>query len=209
VKLQKFSHCCVLASEAGSRLLIDPGCFSTGLETLGGLTGVLITHIHEDHLDISRLRALLASNPDARVVCDVASAAALADAGVEAEAVHAGVLVDLGVPVRVYGNEHAVLHPDLPNVPNVGYLIADRFFYGGDALTVPDRPVDVLALPVGAPWLKMAEAVEWLRVVRPRIAVPVHDYQHVIAEMAYHVLERLGPNGTRLMALSAGAPAEF
>jgi L-ascorbate metabolism protein UlaG (beta-lactamase superfamily) len=208
VKLQKFGPCCVLATEAGSRLLIDPGCFSTGLETLRGLTGILVTHVHDDHLDIGRLQALLASNPDARIVSDVASAAALSEAGVEADAVHAGDEVDLGVPVRVYGNEHAVIHPDLPNVPNVGYLIADRFFYAGDALTVPDRPVEVLALPVGAPWLSMAEAIEWLRVVRPRIAVPVHDYQHVIAEMAYHVLERLSPSGTRLLALSAGAPAE-
>ena len=208
MKLQKFGHCCLLASESGARLLIDPGCFSTGLETLSGLTGVLVTHVHDDHLDVGRLRTLLAGNPDARIVSDVASAAALSEAGVKSEAVHAGDEVDLGVPVRVYGNEHAVIHPDLPNVPNVGYLIADRFFYAGDALTVPDRPVEVLALPVGAPWLNMAEAIEWLRVVRPRIAVPVHDYQHVIAEMAYHVVERLGPNGTRLMALSAGAPAE-
>lgn len=208
MKLQKFGHCCVLATEAGSGLLIDPGCFSTGLETLSGLTGILVTHVHDDHLDIGRLQALLASNPGARIVSDVASAAALADAGVKAEAVHAGDEVDLGVPVRVYGNEHAVIHPDLPNVPNVGFLIADRFFYAGDALTVPDRPVEVLALPVGAPWLNMAEAIEWLRVVRPRVAVPVHDCQHVIAEMAYHVLERLGPNGTRLLALSAGTPAD-
>jgi len=162
--LQKFGPCCVLAAEAGSRLLIDPGCFSSGLETLRGLTGILVTHVHGDHLDIGRLQALLASNPDARIVSDVASAAALSEAGVEADAVHAGDEVDLGVPVRVYGNEHAVIHPDLPNVPNVGYLIADRFFYAGDALTVPDRPVEVLALPVGAPWLNMAEAIEWLRV---------------------------------------------
>ena len=209
MKLQKFGPCCLLASEASSRLLIDPGCFSTGLDELGGLTGILVTHVHDDHLDVGRLRALLTSNPDAQIVSDVASAVALADAGVKAEAVHAGDEVDLGVSVRVYGNEHAVIHPDLPSVPNVGYLIADRFFYAGDALTVPDRPVEVLALPIGAPWLKMAEAIEWLRVVRPRIAVPVQDYQHVIAEMAYHVLERLGPNGTRLMALGAGAPAEF
>lgn len=209
MRLSKLGHCCLLVEDAGTRLLIDPGCFSTGLDRISGLAGVLITHIHDDHLDIGRLRAVRDRDPDVRIVCDVASATALAEGGVTAEAVHAGHELDLGLPIRVYGHEHAVIHPDLPNVPNVGYLLADRFFFAGDAFTVPDRPVEVLAVPVGAPWMKLSDAVDWLRVVRPKVAVPVHDYGYVFAEMAYHVFERLSPAGTTIMALSSEVPAEI
>lgn len=32
-------------------------------------------------------------------------------------------------------------------VPNVGYLVADRFFYAGDAFTLPEAPVEVKGQP--------------------------------------------------------------
>jgi L-ascorbate metabolism protein UlaG (beta-lactamase superfamily) len=209
VRLRKLGHCCLLVEEGDSRLLIDPGRFSAGVHQVKGLTGILISHIHKDHLDIGRLQALLCGNPDAQVVCDVASGAALAGSGVKAQVVQAGHEVDLGMPVRVYGHEHAVIHPDLPVVPNVGYLLADRFFYAGDAFTVPDRTVEVLAVPLTGPWMKISEALDWLRIVRPRIAVPVRDYDHVFAELDYHVLERLSPTGTTVLALNSECPAEF
>ncbi len=208
MRLQKLGHCCLLVEQAQSRLLIDPGCFSSGFEALTGLTGVLVTHIHEDHLDVDRLHALLERNPEARVVCDEASAACMAQRGVKGQLVHDGDVVDLGVPIGVYGREHAIIHPDLPNVPNVGYLVADRFFYAGDAFTVPDAAVEVLAVPVGAPWMKLSEAVDYLRRVQPRVAVPVHDYQDVFAEMAYHVFQRCGPGGMTVTVLEAQRPAE-
>jgi L-ascorbate metabolism protein UlaG (beta-lactamase superfamily) len=209
VRLQKLGHCCLLVEQVGSRLLVDPGCFSSGFEALTGLTGVLVTHVHEDHLDLDRLHALLERNPQAQVVCDEASAASLAERGVKGQVVHDGDVVDLGVPVGVHGREHAVIHPDLPNVPNVGYLVADRFFYPGDAFTVPDAPVEVLAVPAGAAWMKLSEAVDYLHRVRPRVAVPVHDYQDVWAGMAYHVLERCGPAGTTVTVLEAQGPTEL
>ncbi|HZD37481.1 MAG TPA: MBL fold metallo-hydrolase [Actinomycetes bacterium] len=208
MRLQKLGHSCLLVEQATSRLLIDPGCFSSGLEALTGLTGVLVTHVHEDHLDVDRLQALLERNPDAQVVCDEASAALLAERGVKGQVVRDGDLLDLGVPVGVHGSEHAIIHPDLPNIPNVGYLVADRFFYAGDAFMVPDAPVEVLAVPVGAPWMKMSEAVDYLRRVQPRVAVPVHDYQNVFAEMAYHLFQELGPAATTVTVLQAQPPTE-
>jgi hypothetical protein len=52
----------------------------------------------------------------------------------------------------------------------------------GDALFVPDEPVEVLAAPAAAPWMKIAEAVDFLRAVAPQHAVPIH--QGVVAEQA-------------------------
>ncbi len=45
----------------------------------------------------------------------------------------------------------------------------------GDALFVPDEPVDVLATPAAAPWMKISEAVDYLRAVAPARAVPIHQ----------------------------------
>ncbi len=208
MRLQKLGHSCLLVEQTNSRLLIDPGCFSSGFEALTGLTAVLITHIHQDHLDVDRLHALLERNPDARVVCDQASAALLAERGVKGQVVEDGDVLDLGVPIGVYGREHAIIHPDLPNVPNVGYLVDDRFFCPGDAFTVPDAPVEVLAVPVGAAWMKLSEAVDYVHRLQPRIAVPVHDYQDVFAGMAYHVLEQCGPEGTTVTVLEGQQSTE-
>jgi len=194
-------HSCLLAEEADSRLLIDPGCFSAGFEELSGLTGILITHIHDDHLDISRMHALLETNPDARIICDEASAEAFQESGVTAEVVHAGDALDLGLSVRIYGRDHAVIHPELPNVPNVGYLLADRFFVAGDAFTVPDKPIEILAVPVGAAWMKVSEAIDWVNTIRPRVILPVHDHGNVFAEWIYHLFEQLSPSGTAVTIL--------
>jgi L-ascorbate metabolism protein UlaG (beta-lactamase superfamily) len=209
MRLRKLGHSCLLAEEADSRLLIDPGCFSDGLESLRDLSAVLITHIHEDHLDIGRLHAVLRRNPGLRIICDEASAQALSEGGATAEVVHAGDELDLGVSVSVFGSEHAVIHPDLPNVPNVGYLLANRFFCAGDAFTVPDRPVEILAVPVGAAWMKASDAVDWLRIVRPRVAVPVHDHGNVFAEWICNLYEQLSPPGTTVQVLGGDVPADF
>jgi L-ascorbate metabolism protein UlaG (beta-lactamase superfamily) len=193
MRLRKLGHSCLLAEDAGWRVLIDPGCFSHGLEALTDLTAVLITHLHEDHLDIGRVHALHETNPSLRIICDEASAGMLSQAGVLAEVAHEGDELDVGVGIRVYGTDHAVIHPDLPSVPNVGYLLADQLFAAGDAFTVPDLPVDILAVPVDAAWMKVSDAIDWLRIVRPRLAVPVHDYGNVFTGWICHLFEQLGP----------------
>ena len=213
MRLTKFGHSCLLVEDGGARILLDPGTLSGGFEALEGLTAVLFTHQHADHLDPERLRALLDHNPPARVVSDQGSAGPLGQAGVEVEVVHDGEELDLGgVGVRVAGRHHAVIHPDIPVIPNVGYLVAGRLFHPGDAFTPPGEPVEVLAVPAGAPWLKLAEPIDYLRTVRPRVAVPVHDkvLSPVGLSIHYRQLEQLGAaGGTTLRVLDDGVPAEL
>jgi L-ascorbate metabolism protein UlaG (beta-lactamase superfamily) len=183
MRIRKFGHSCVLLEEGDARLLVDPGAFSSGFESLTNLTAVLLTHQHADHLDVDRLVKLLDANPDAVIRADVASAAQLDEAGVSARAdvqtaVAGQELILGGVSVAVAGTEHAVIHPDIPIIPNVGYLVAGTFYYPGDSFTPPpatDGPLPVLGLPVAAPWLKVSESIEFLRAVSPRVAVPMHD----------------------------------
>lgn len=58
---------------------------------------------------------------------------------------------------------------------NIGILINDLLYYPGDSFVLPGRPVDTLALPVAAPWLKISEAMDFLTQIRPRLAFPTHD----------------------------------
>jgi L-ascorbate metabolism protein UlaG (beta-lactamase superfamily) len=210
MRLTKYGHSCLLVEEGPARLLLDPGTLSGGFEGLEGLTAVLVTHQHADHLDVQRLRGLLDRNPGARVLCDQGSAEQLAAAGAAVEVVHDGDELDVGgVAVRVSGREHAVIHPDIPVVPNVGYLLGGRLFHPGDAFTPPGQPVEVLAVPAGAPWLKVAEPIDYLRQVRPQVAVPVHELVLSEAGKAIHYrqLEQLG--GATLRVLDDGAPVEL
>jgi L-ascorbate metabolism protein UlaG (beta-lactamase superfamily) len=213
MRLTKFGHSCLLVEEGGARVLLDPGSFSDRFEELEGLTAVCLTHQHVDHLDQDRVRRLLDRNPGARVVSDEGSAEALAAAGADLEVVHDGDELDLGgLGLRVVGRDHAVVHPDVPVVPNVGYLVGGRLFHPGDALTEPGQPVEVLATPAGAPWLRLAEAVDYLRKVGPRVAVPVHE--RVLSEAGisihYRQLDQLGARGgTAFRVLDDGRPLEL
>jgi L-ascorbate metabolism protein UlaG (beta-lactamase superfamily) len=213
MRLAKFGHSCLLVEEGGARMLLDPGSFSKGFEELEGLTAVCFTHQHVDHLDRERLRVLLDRNPGVRVISDEGSAEALGEAGAEAEVVHDGDELEIaGVGVRVVGRDHAVIHPDVPVVPNVGYLLGGRLFHPGDALTVPGQPVEVLAVPAGAPWLKVSESVDYLREVRPKVAVPVHEQvlSAIGTSLHYRQLEQLGARGdTMFRVLDDGRPLEL
>jgi hypothetical protein len=42
-------------------------------------------------------------------------------------------------------------------------------------LFAPGEPVDVLAAPAAAPWMRISEAVDYLRAVAPARAVPIHQ----------------------------------
>jgi L-ascorbate metabolism protein UlaG (beta-lactamase superfamily) len=210
VRLQKLGHACLLVEDGSARVLIDPGTFSTGFEELTGLSGILITHQHPDHIDVARLPGLLESNPEATLYCDEGTAEELAAKGIDAQIVHEGDDLDIGLRVRVFGHQHAVIHPDVPRIPNVGYLVAERLFHPGDAFTSTDvDTIEVLALPTAAPWLKVAEAVDYLRRVRPRLAVPIHEAHLAMPQLHYGLFDRLAPERTKVRVIDGEAGMEI
>ena len=166
-------------------MLFDPGIFSHGFEGITDLSAILITHQHPDHADPQRLPALVEANPDAALYADPQTAAIL---GGEWKAVQVGDEFDVdGVTIRGAGGRHAVIHPEITVIDNISYLVGDeehpaRLMHPGDALFVPEEPVEVLATPAAAPWMKISEAVDYLRAVAPAHAVPIH--QGIIAPEA-------------------------
>ncbi|MFD7840732.1 MBL fold metallo-hydrolase [Streptomyces sp. NPDC059761] len=210
MKLTKRLHSCVQLEKDGRVLVIDPGVFSEPDAGLGA-DALLVTHEHPDHFDEGRLRAALDADPAAELwtLRSVAERLAPAYPGRVHTVGHGDAFSAAGFEVQVHGELHAVIHPDIPRVTNVGYLVEGSLFHPGDALTVPEVPVDTLMLPVHAPWNKIAEVIDYLREVKPRRAIDIHDaYLSDIARPIYdNALAALG--GTDHGRLAAGDAAQL
>ncbi len=176
MRFTKFGHACVRLETDGTAVVLDPGVF-TGEEAVEGATAVLITHEHPDHYSADHLR-----RTDAPVFTIAAVAAKIReeapDLAERVTVVEPGQQLDIGVPVQVVGEKHAVIHPEMPHFDNSGYLLdveGERIYHPGDSLTLPSTEVDVLLLPVSAPWLKISECIDFARDVGAPHSVAIHD----------------------------------
>ena len=175
MRITKFGHSCVRVEHKGAVVVLDPGVFSQP-EALDGADAVLITHEHPDHYSPDQLRA-----NDARVFTIGAVAERIRDEAPDVAdrvtVVAPGEAFDPGIPAVAVGELHAVIHPELPRFFNSGYLLTgdEKVYHPGDALTGPGEQIDVLCVPVSAPWLKASEAVDFARGVRAPRNIAIHD----------------------------------
>jgi L-ascorbate metabolism protein UlaG (beta-lactamase superfamily) len=175
MELTKHGHACVVLREDDRRVVIDPGAF-TDPAALDGASAVLVTHEHFDHFSPDVLRAAMDADPGLEVWTNRSVAGQLEGLGSRVHVVGDGDAVTVaGFDVTVHGELHAVIHPDLPRIPNVGFLVGGLVFHPGDALTVPEEPVSTLLLPVHAPWSKVSEVIDYVRAVHADQAFAVHD----------------------------------
>jgi L-ascorbate metabolism protein UlaG (beta-lactamase superfamily) len=167
--MTKLPHACARFERDGAVLVLDPGGFSDPPAALQGADAVLITHEHPDHFAAEALQAAgvpVFAHPEVLAKVPGVPGTPL-EPGDTAEAA--------GFQIRVFGGRHAHIHEDVPDLPNNAYLIGDRVYYPGDSFSLADAPVDVLLVPVGGPWMKIAEAIDFVRAVRPNRAHPTHD----------------------------------
>jgi L-ascorbate metabolism protein UlaG (beta-lactamase superfamily) len=173
VKVTKYEHATLVASIDDALLVIDPGVFLTPPD-FAGTVAVVITHEHADHWSAQNLSAILEKAPDAQIygpqgVADAAS-------GFTVNVVKAGDTVTVGpFTLEFFGEKHAVIHESVPVPDNVGVLVNDELYYPGDSYTEPGKPVGTLAAPVGAPWLKIGDAIDFVLAVKPTRAFYAHD----------------------------------
>ena len=188
MQLTKFTHACVRLDDGDRSLVIDPGVFSELDEALDGVRGVLITHEHADHIHFDRLASALTADPRLQVWAPLAVVEALDEFGEQVVAVDPGETFDAaGFEVRTFGGQHAVIHPSIPVIANVGFLVEGAVYHPGDSFSVPSVPVQTLLLPTHAPWNKVEEVIDFAIAVRAPQTFQIHD--SLITDIAANMIE--------------------
>ena len=202
----------MLIEENGLRILTDPGMFSTQQDTITHVDVILITHEHGDHFHVPSVKAVLANNPEAKIITNTAVGKLLAKEGMTSYTLveQGDHIEEKGVSIEGFGNEHAVIYKTLPIAQNTGYFIANRLFYPGDALTNPGKQVEILALPVAGPWLKTSEAIDYALEINPKVCFPVHDAVLSHPDIGIFAPRMILPSkGIALRVLEIGKEEEF
>ncbi len=218
MKLTKYTHACVRLEKDGHVLVIDPGIFSESAQALAGAEAVLITHEHPDHIDTGAVTAALAADPALLVHAPAGVAAALRQSNPDAAdrvlTVSPGTEFTVaGFAVRSFGGQHALIHPQIPVVANIGYLLDSDVYHPGDSFIVPDGvAVQTLLVPIHAPWSKTAEVIDFVTSVRAPKAFQIHDAllnEQGLAFSEGHV-KRIGARyGTEFRHLASGESVQL
>ena len=163
MRLTKFGHACVRLGD----LVIDPGTYSEA-SALDGATAVLVTHEHSDHVDVEKLASFAGD------IFAPASVAPMLEGKITTVEV-GQTFTAAGLSVEVVGGAHAEIYDGLPGCANVGYIVEGDVYHPGDSVFVPASRVSTLLVPASAPWLKLGEAIDFVRAVKPARAHPIHD----------------------------------
>lgn len=212
MRITKLGHCCLLLEINGKRLLTDPGLFTVEAQNeLADLDAIFITHEHPDHLHMQSVKAILRKNPKAKIFTVSAVAKILAAENIVSEILGHGQSTDFsGIPVEAWGRRHAEIYKAILPVENAGYLFDNRLWYPGDAFTKPAKPVEILALPVSGPWMKISEALDYALQIAPKSCFPVHDGMLGFIGPAHTLPQKfLGEKNIHFEALTNGQSAEF
>ncbi len=209
MRITHFGHACLLIESDSTRVLVDPGTYSGDFAQLRHLDAILVTHMHADHIDPRRFPALVQANPKARLLVEP-EAAATHEVD-PAAGFAAGDSTTVGsLQIRALGGTHAANHDAVPAVGNVGFVVRDgddrNLFHPGDSYDETPDGIDVLCLPLNAPWCRMKETLSFLTAVSPRVAIPIHDAllsDNGRAAYLMHV-EKFGPDATTVTALNTG-----
>lgn len=191
--------------------MTDPGAWTTEQNSVTGIDIILITHEHADHFHVESIKIVLQNNPQAIIVSNSRIAALLGEQHIPCvilEDTQQKMFGDLDV--AGFGTEHANIYPTMPNVMNTGFLISSRFFYPGDSFTNPGVPVEILAMPMIGPWMKLAEAIDWAKAIKPNVCIPVHDGMLNPRPWIYGLPSKLFPGwGITFDALEPGKSKEY
>lgn len=175
MKINKYQHACFTVESEGKLLVVDPGEWSTDLSPTGNIVAIVITHEHFDHCNSGLISTIFDKNPDVMIISNQ-SVLNKINLPINKSVVTAGDSLQIEpFTLAFFGGQHATIRPNLPLIDNLGVMINGQIYYPGDSFSVPDLPIDVLALPISAPWLKFSEAAEFLATTKPRLAFPTHD----------------------------------
>lgn len=171
MKIQKFNHSCLLVEENNIIILIDPGNYSLQAFSVNELTKLdylLITHAHQDHCDIPRIKALIAKFPKAQLITNNTVKEMLAKEGIIS--LTEG---DMNVNMTPITHERIWMGPPTENTM---MTVFGRLSHPGDSLSMT-QTAEILALPISGPWCNTTQAVEVGTKLKPKVIIPIHDFQ--------------------------------
>lgn len=212
MKLTKLEHSGIVLEKGGKKLVFDPVEFAATLPELDNVVAIIITHSHSDHLQPERISAILDRNPGAKIFApeDAASvilnALGSADVTVVAggdEILISGDAETEGFKLEFFGKDHASVVAGKVPCQNIGVVVDGKLTNPGDSFDLLEMngAVEVLLVPEVAPWTKMSETMEFMKIAKPRVAVPVHD--GLLSEMGKTIYDNL------LRGACTGMGAEF
>jgi L-ascorbate metabolism protein UlaG (beta-lactamase superfamily) len=193
-RLLYVGHATVLLELDGVRLLTDPVLRSRvahlrrlapPAEELAAIDAALVSHVHYDHLDRRSLRAL---GTGVTIVAPRGTGRLLRGFA-DVREVDVGDELRIGdVTIHATPAEHRSARFMLRSAPSLGYVISGsrRIYFAGDtdlfegmsalagALDVALVPVAGWGAKVGPGHLDPVRAAQAVRLLRPRIAVPIH-----------------------------------
>lgn len=181
MRITPYGQSALLLETGSTRLLIDPGSFCE--DHVFGITeldAILITHEHPDHCDAARIDALLEANPTAPVFAPAAVIELLGLSGDRVRPVSPGASTQVGdLHIESVGTTHQEILPSIPRCANSGFVITDtdgkRLFHPGDSYETIPPGIDVLAVPLQAPWSSLRKTVDFVQAVAPERIFPIHD----------------------------------
>lgn len=214
--IKKYLHSCLLVEEGGKKLLFDPGLFSfiekkLEPQEIGSVDVIVLTHRHQDHYYPEALKIISAMR-SAIIVANSEIAALLAKESLPCEVMAAGEQKSIaGFIIRAYEAPHAPIPADLPH--NLAFLINNRLLHPGDSYTITKVPAcEILALPITAPWARLADALDFTKAIKPKLVIPIHDafIKDFMLEWMYATCKaQLEPLGIAFQPLGIGEAAKI
>jgi hypothetical protein len=213
MKITKLGHACLDISQDGSRLIIDAGTdnFTKPLDDYSGISAVVVTHIHADHLDESKIHKIAAQNPSLVIYCTQQVADKLSEDW-KVTIPDVGVQYSTGpFSLEFFGGQHAIILDDYPQDQNFGVLVNDTLYYPGDSLTPCPKPHTITATPSVAPWLKLSEAAGFIRQDSATQVFPTHNA--IVNQLGGDMINNMltGPaeqSGKKFIVLTPGESLE-
>lgn len=172
MKVTKLEHSGLLVENNGAFLVCDPVEIEQQLPAFGNVKAIVITHVHGDHFNPAIVSKIMSENPDVKVFTTEENAANIPGSA----AVTDGDLVNVeGFDLRFFGKDHASIIPGQVPCQNIGVVINGAIANPGDSFDMPPEKVQLLCVPISAPWCKVPESLEYLKSVRSKYAIAFHD----------------------------------
>lgn len=213
MEITKLGHCCLVIEIDGVKILTDPGAWTSEQNQVKDIDIILITHEHLDHLHVESVKAILANNPPVVIYTNSGVGKILGEAGIGYKLLEKGAAETIkNILFESFECPHGEIYSGIPLPQNTGYRIGNKLFYPGDSFTNPQVPVEILALPVAGPWMKISEAIDYAKAVKPQVCFPVHDgmIRHDIAGAFHAIAQRvIEQSGIKVVPLLAGESHEF